>query len=86
MTRECQKKFVTGFASLLLTVCVASPVYAITSTTLPTGSSVQSGNVTVNSAGAAMTVTQTTSTGIINWDTYSIGSSASVNYVQPTTS
>ncbi|WP_051989868.1 beta strand repeat-containing protein [Caulobacter sp. AP07] len=50
---------------------------------LPTGGRVVSGQVTIDSSGAAMTVTQETARGIINWQGFDVGADASVTFKQP---
>lgn len=52
-------------------------------TALPTGGQVVAGSVSIAADGAAMTVTQGTSRGIVNWQSFDVGSSASVNFKQP---
>ncbi|HYX45785.1 MAG TPA: filamentous hemagglutinin N-terminal domain-containing protein, partial [Sphingomicrobium sp.] len=55
--------------------------------TLPTGGQYAygSGSITQPSSNA-LQVTQSTDKGTINWSTFSIGSSASVNFIQPSAS
>ena len=50
---------------------------------LPTGGQVAAGKATIQQSGSKMTVNQTTATGILNWKTFTIGSSASVTFNQP---
>ena len=50
--------------------------------TLPTGGQVVAGSASISQSGANMTVTQATSRGIINWQSFDIGSSASVEFKQ----
>ena len=57
----------------------------IAATTLPTGGNVISGNVTISIPEVGkMDVNQTSNQGIVNWDTFNVGSSASVHFNQPT--
>jgi len=57
----------------------------ITATTLPTGGNVISGNITISTPEVGkMDVNQTSNQGIVNWDTFNVGSSASVHFNQPT--
>ena len=51
--------------------------------TLPSGGQVVAGSASISQSGANMTVTQATSRGIINWQSFDIGSSASVEFKQP---
>jgi len=64
----------------------AAPPSAPPANTLPTGGSIVGGaaNGSIATSGNAMTVTQNPQRMIANWDTFSIGSAASVNFVQPT--
>ncbi len=55
-------------------------------TALPTGGSVAAGNATISQSGANLSVNQTTNRGIINWNTFNIGSQATVNFNQPSAS
>jgi filamentous hemagglutinin family protein len=54
---------------------------------LPTGGSVMRGTATIQQTAtaqaAAMTVNQTSQRAVVNWNTFNIGSAASVNFVQP---
>ena len=51
--------------------------------TLPTGGTVTSGQATITQSGNTLTVNQTTGQGVINWNTFNIGSSATVNVNLP---
>ena len=54
---------------------------------LPTGGSVARGTATISQTAtaqaAAMTVNQASQRAVINWNTFNVGSNASVNFVQP---
>jgi len=50
---------------------------------LPTGGQVVSGTATISTNGSKMDVNQTTDKAILNWQTFSIGSGAWVNFAQP---
>src|SRR5260221_2834944 len=66
---------------------VLNPAYAqIAATTLPTGGTVAAGSATISTSGSNMQVTQRSSSAILNWQTFSIGSSAWVNFAQPSSS
>ncbi|MDZ4253377.1 MAG: filamentous hemagglutinin N-terminal domain-containing protein [Sulfuritalea sp.] len=52
-------------------------------TALPTGGQVVAGQASIQQAGAAMTIRQATDQAILNWQTFNIGASASVNFIQP---
>ncbi|MBV2209394.1 MAG: filamentous hemagglutinin N-terminal domain-containing protein, partial [Thermomonas sp.] len=51
--------------------------------TLPTGGSISVGNGSISTSGSAMTVQQQSQYLAINWQTFDIGSGASVNFLQP---
>ena len=55
-------------------------------TTLPTGGQVVAGQAAISQSGAAMTINQGSDKAIINWNSFSIGSQASVTFVQPASS
>ena len=50
---------------------------------LPTGGMVSAGGAGIATAGNTMTINQSTNRATINWDTFNIGQSATVNFVQP---
>lgn len=50
---------------------------------LPTGGQVSAGSAAIATSGNSMTVTQSSNRAAINWNTFDIGSAASVNFVQP---
>ena len=80
------KKFINYF--FILSLIIGHPVsYSfadIASTTLPTGGNVVSGNITISTPDVGkMNVNQTSSQGIVNWDTFNVGSSAAVHFNQP---
>ena len=52
-------------------------------TALPTGGQVAQGVVSVQQAGAVMSINQSTSKAVVNWNTFDIGQNAKVNIVQP---
>jgi filamentous hemagglutinin family protein len=81
-----------GFATVAL-ACLSMGVTSaqstlpkISSTALPQGSSVNSGSVAVSSSGSQMALLQTTDKASVNWQSFNIGSNASVNIVQPSAS
>ena len=52
---------------------------------LPTGGQVVSGNIDINQPSVGrLDVNQTTQQGIVNWNTFNVGSSPSVYFNQPT--
>lgn len=50
---------------------------------LPQGGQVAAGNITIQQSGAQMQVNQTTQKGIVNWQSFDVGSQASVHFNQP---
>ncbi len=58
----------------------------ISGTALPTGGQVVAGSASISTNGAAMTVTQSSDRGIINWQGFDVGSQASVTFQQPSSS
>ena len=78
----------TAFAVPLLTLTLASlssAAGALDAATLPTGATVTTGAATLSTAGNTLTVHQTTEKTALNWQSFNIGSSATVNFVQPST-
>ena len=61
-------------------------VYATDTGTLPSGAQVVAGNVQLSRQGADLTVHQDSQRAIINWDSFDIGSQASVRFEQPDSS
>ncbi|WNO07824.1 YDG domain-containing protein [Teredinibacter sp. KSP-S5-2] len=55
---------------------------AIDSSTLPTGGSVQYGSVSVSENENSLNIKQSSDRAILNWESFSIGSDASVNFLQ----
>ena len=76
--------FLLGSA-VSVSLALSSPVLAggLSSTALPTGGSVTSGSATISQSGSNLKINQTSSDVIINWQTFNIGSQASVNFLQP---
>lgn len=60
-------------------ITLAGPAWAVD---LPTGAAVQAGSATFSQAGNALTVTNS-NRAIINWNSFSVGSGGSVQFVQP---
>ncbi|MCS6242328.1 MAG: filamentous hemagglutinin N-terminal domain-containing protein [Opitutus sp.] len=61
-------------------------VLAPAPTALPTGANVVSGVASLQQSGANLTITQSSQQLITNWQTFNIGSDASVRFVQPSAS
>jgi filamentous hemagglutinin family protein len=76
-----------GRRRLLLTSIYLFAVYdpnAKAQTALPSGGSIVSGQATIGApSGNALAITQNSSRAIINWDSFSVGQSGSVNFIQP---
>lgn len=53
--------------------------------TLPTGGEVVAGKADIGQAGGEMTITQQTARAAIDWQSFSIGKSNTVNFIQPST-
>ena len=64
-----------------LMLSLGSTVYA-----LPTGGVVSDGSASIASGAGSMTVTQTSQSAVINWQSFSIGSGEAVRFVQPNSS
>ncbi|HEY8571481.1 MBG domain-containing protein [Phenylobacterium sp.] len=71
-----RKAWLAGSTALAL--AVATGAYA-----LPTGGEVAAGQAGVSTAGGTMTVNQATQNVAINWQTFGIGQSETVRFVQP---
>ncbi|WP_029013097.1 filamentous hemagglutinin N-terminal domain-containing protein, partial [Niveispirillum irakense] len=50
---------------------------------LPSGGQVASGQITIGTSGNAMVIDQATARGIVNWQSFDVGSDASVTFRQP---
>jgi filamentous hemagglutinin family protein len=78
--------------ALLVSVPLAvlpAPTFAQTAppaTTLPTGGQVVAGSASIAQSGATMNITQSTQRAAIDWQTFSVGSGAKVNFLQPSSS
>ncbi|MGL9619413.1 filamentous hemagglutinin N-terminal domain-containing protein [Bradyrhizobium sp. U531] len=73
-----------GAAALLLSLPVTplcSPTHA--QAVLPQGGKVVSGQARIDAAGNALTITQSSSRSIIDWNAFSVGQTGTVNFVQP---
>ena len=57
-----------------------------TANTLPAGGQVTGGSATISTSGSNMQIDQSTDKAILNWQSFSIGSAASVNFNQPNAS
>ncbi|MFN4128098.1 beta strand repeat-containing protein [Pannonibacter indicus] len=74
--------------TLLLSTCALGaglilPPSLLQAQELPTGGTIAAGTGSIGTSGSTMTVTQTSNQLITNWNSFSIGSGATVNFVQP---
>src|SRR6202012_2638690 len=69
----------------LLPLGVALPVWAsgISTSALPTGGTVTSGAASISRSGSTLTVNQTSQNASLGWQSFNVGSQATVNFVQP---
>ncbi|MBK6851673.1 MAG: filamentous hemagglutinin N-terminal domain-containing protein [Burkholderiales bacterium] len=64
-------------------ITLGGHAWALDANTLPGGGQVVGGSSTLTQSGNTLTVNQSSTRSIINWNSYNIGSQASVVYVQP---
>ena len=62
------------------------PAHALDAGALPTNGQITAGSGSIGQSGTTMTVTQTSDRMAATWNTFNIGSNATVNFVQPTSS
>jgi filamentous hemagglutinin family protein len=60
--------------------------FASQSWALPRGASIAAGQAKITRQGGTLTVTSASSRAVLNWDSFSIGPSQTVNFVQPSVS
>ncbi len=70
----------------VISALLASAAQAQTPAQLPTGGSVQTGSATITTSGSTMTITSQTGNTVINWQSFSIGTGQTANFVQPSSS
>jgi filamentous hemagglutinin family protein len=81
-----------AFASVALACMTLSATQAqsnlgvVAATALPQGASVNTGTANISTLGANMAITQTTDKASINWQSFNVGTGASVNITQPSAS
>lgn len=75
---------VTGLVSVTAAASIANA--APSANTLPTGGSVASGSASISSSANKMTIDQSTTKAVINWNSFSIGSASEVRFNVPTSS
>lgn len=82
--RSSVKPGVAALAGAFASFGVAAQVPA--PGTLPTGGQVVAGQAAISQSGSAMTIQQDSAQAILNWNSFSIGSQASVTFQQPSSS
>jgi len=78
-------------ASGTVSTCAAASLVVLSSqalaappvTELPTGGNVVAGQANINQSGLTMNINQTTNRAAVNWNTFNVGSDATVNFNQP---
>jgi filamentous hemagglutinin family protein len=70
----------------MATTALAAHATTVTDAALPVGAAVQAGRAAISQAGNRLTVLQGTDKAIIDWQSFSIGAKAAVNFVQPSSS
>ena len=72
---------------LALILCAAPALAAVPAlSVLPTGGQVTAGQAAISQSGSAMTINQSTDKAILNWQSFDIGSQATVRFSQPAAS
>ncbi len=85
-TRNCSVGNATAYPRFALkALCLGMVLgFAATSNALPTAGTVVSGNATINNSGNnSLTINQTSANATFNWQSFNIGASESVRFVQP---
>jgi len=77
-SRRCRHIFFAG--AMITGTSIAAPP---TPNQLPKDGTVVAGSATINTAGSTMNINQASNRAAINWNGFDIGSSATVNFVQP---
>jgi hypothetical protein len=67
--------------SLFGLLLVAGLAMGVKAADLPSGGRIAAGQVSISSAGSAMTVRQSTDKAAIHWDSFSVGSGHKVDFV-----
>ena len=75
-----------AFALALGVASLGAHAQSISSTTLPSGGRVVGGQATISQSGAAMSIQQSSARTALDWQSFSIGSQASVTFNQPSAS
>ena len=79
------KRSVWMLSAAVAAIVLANPAQAqVASTALPTGGNVVGGSASIGTpTPSSMSINQSTERAVINWNTFDIGSAASVTFVQP---
>ncbi|MFA6119718.1 MAG: autotransporter-associated beta strand repeat-containing protein, partial [Sideroxydans sp.] len=85
---KARGKRASGALLLASTLAAAIPVPTFAqappaATALPSGGQVVAGTASINQNAAVMSITQSTQNVAIDWQTFNVGSSAAVNFIQP---
>ncbi|WP_169453537.1 beta strand repeat-containing protein [Pleomorphomonas oryzae] len=70
----------TRYLAALLLASTAIPAEALAGAILPTGGTVVTGSASIDTGPSSVTVNQSSATGIINWNSFSIGAGNSVQF------
>ena len=76
------KAIALGFGAITL-ILTSQSIFAGGTSALPTGGVVASGSASIASSGSVMTIKENTNQAAINWQTFGIGQSNTVNILQP---
>jgi len=86
MKRAARTLLILALSESLCWQTRAQTAPALSRTQLPTGGKIVGGQVTLQSTGSTLNVNQTSQRGIVEWDTFNVGSQAKINFVQPSAS
>ena len=81
-----RKKLIAVAVALAFSSAEAGAQQAIPSTALPTGGRVVGGQATISQSGATLAIQQGSARAVLDWQSFNIGSAASVNFYQPSAS
>ena len=70
-------------AMAVLSIFAADIYAAPAADALPTGGQVAAGQATISQAGNSMNINQTSQRAVVNWNSFDVGSNATVNFNQP---
>jgi large exoprotein involved in heme utilization and adhesion len=81
--RECSAPLATRVIAVALSLIIAAPLPALAQQ-LPTGGSVAAGSVSIGTPQkGTLNINQSSNQAIINWNSFSVGASNTVNFNQP---